>query len=189
MNRSATRRAVSLVAAATAVIAMPGAANAATAAHDSTATHDKTATHDDAAVHGRTATTQAKSCAQKFDQAQRTDMESFRDFDRDTWLAGHDKGVVSIVADGRVRVGLDAVAAASKPRFISKDSVWSWTEQTRKVDGCKTGFIVYTTKYAIPRLDYWFTAVTAVTYTYKHGRWLMVLDQGTLLEEHVGSAG
>ncbi|MDX6283141.1 MAG: hypothetical protein QOH03_4212 [Kribbellaceae bacterium] len=169
MNRSVTRRAASLLTAVAAIIAVPGAANAA-------------ATHD-----GKSA--QAKTCAQKFDKAQRTDMESFRDFDRDKWLAGHDKGVVSIVADGRVRVGLDAVAEASKPRFISKDSVWSWTEMTRKVDGCKTGFIVYTTKYAIPCLDYWFTAVTAVTYEYKHGRWLTVLDQGTLLEEHVGSAG
>ncbi|MEV6416403.1 hypothetical protein [Kribbella sp. NPDC051718] len=170
MDRSLTRRVTSLLAAAAAVIAIPGAANAATAASSNEST-------------------QAKTCAQKFDQAQRTDMESFRDFDRDKWLAGHDKGVVSIVADGRVRVGLDAVAEASRPRFISKDSVWSWTELTRKVDGCKTGFIVYTTKYAIPRLDYWFTAVTAVTYEYKHGRWLTVLDQGTLLEEHVGSAG
>ncbi|MEV5962851.1 hypothetical protein AB0L70_13875 [Kribbella sp. NPDC051952] len=131
---------------------------------------------------------QAKSCAQKFEKAQRTDMESFRDFDWDTWIHGHDKGVVSIVADGRVRTGLDAVAAASRPRFDSKDSVWSWTELTRKVDGCSTGFVVYTTKYAIPRLDYWFTAVTTVTYEFKHGRWLVILDQGTLLEEHVGSA-
>ncbi|MGW6198636.1 hypothetical protein ACWF0M_20985 [Kribbella sp. NPDC055110] len=131
---------------------------------------------------------EARTCAQKFDQAQRTDMESFRDFDRDTWLRGHDTGVVSIVADGRVRVGLDAVAQASLPRFTSKDSVWSWTEITRKVDGCSTGFIVYTTKYAIPRLDYWFTAVTTVTYEYRHGRWLVILDQGTLLEEHVGNA-
>ncbi len=58
----------------------------------------------------------------------------------------------------------------------------------RKVDRCSTAFIVYNTKYAIPRLDYWFTAVTTVTYEYKRGRWLVILDQGTLLEEHIGNA-
>jgi hypothetical protein len=130
----------------------------------------------------------ARTCAHKFDEAQRTDMEAFRDFDWDTWYAGHDPGVVVVIADGRVRIGLDAVAAGSRPRFVNKDSVWSWTETTRKVDGCSTAFIIYTTKYAIPRLDYWFTAVTSVTYEYKGGRWLVIMDQGTLLEEHVGNA-
>jgi hypothetical protein len=129
-----------------------------------------------------------QSCAARFDDAQRTDMESFRDFDYDTWVAGHDQNVISIIADGRVRVGLDAVAAAAKARFTAKTSVWSWTELNRQVNGCRTGVIVYNTKYALPHLDYWFTAVTTVTYEYKGGRWLCVLDQGTLLEEHVGNA-
>lgn len=117
MDRSVVRRGLrtSVLAAVVAVLVSPAAATAAPAA-----------------VSG-TGPKQPRSCAQKFDQAQRTDMESFRDFDLRTWLAGHDQGVVSIVADGRVRVGLEAVAAASKPRFTSKDSVWSWTEITRKV--------------------------------------------------------
>jgi hypothetical protein len=109
---------------------------------------------------------------------------AFRDFDRATWLAGHSKDVVSIVADDRTRIGLDAVAEASAPRFVSKDPVWSWTEITRQVHSRETASIAYNTKYAIPRLDYWFTAVT---YDYEHGRWLTILDQGTLLEEHVGN--
>jgi hypothetical protein len=131
---------------------------------------------------------QARTCAQQFDQAQRTDMESFRDFDFDTWAAGHDEGTVTIIADGRVRIGKAAVLAGAKPRFEAKNSVWSWTEITRKVDGCHTAFIVYNTKYARPDLDYWFTAVTSVTYEYEGGRWLSIMDQGTLLEEHVGNA-
>ena len=101
---------------------------------------------------------------------------------------GYSYDLPIVIADGRVRIGLDAVAAGSRPRFVNKDSVWSWTETTRKVDGCSTAFIIYTTKYAIPRLDYWFTAVTSVTYEYKEGRWLVIMDQGTLLEEHVGNA-
>ncbi|AKU15216.1 hypothetical protein [Luteipulveratus mongoliensis] len=137
---------------------------------------------------GTTQPGQARTCAHRFDQAQRADMESFRDFDFKTFAAGHDEGTVTIVADGRVRIGKAAVLAAAKPRFEAKNSVWSWTEITRKVDGCRTAFIVYNTKYALPHLDYWFTAVTSVTYEYKGGRWLSIMDQGTLLEEHVGNA-
>ncbi|MEV8377547.1 hypothetical protein AB0P21_32720 [Kribbella sp. NPDC056861] len=180
MNRSTIRRVLrtGILLATAATLAVPTAANAKPATDSGTATTDSS-----------TATaSRPKTCAQKFDQAQRTDMESFRDFDWPTWIAGHSKHVVSIIADGRTRIGLDAVATASRPRFVSKDSVWSWTETTRRVNGCDSAFIVYTTKYAIPRLDYWFTAVTTVSYEYQRGRWLVVLDQGTLLEEHVGGA-
>ena len=130
----------------------------------------------------------ARTCAATFDHAQRTDMESFRDFKWETWLAGHDQDAVSIIADGRTQVGIEAIRASSAARFNAKNSVWSWTELRRRVNGCHSGYITYNTKYALPHLDYWFTAVTTVSYEYKAGRWLTVLDQNTLLEEHVGNA-
>jgi dihydrofolate reductase len=41
-----------------------------------------------------------RRCARQFEQARRTDMESFRDFDRDTWVAGHDEaGAFKLKAD------------------------------------------------------------------------------------------
>src|SRR5215475_1476014 len=41
-------------------------------------------------------------CARAFDQAQRTDMESFRDFDKATWLAGHDDDAITIFTTGQM---------------------------------------------------------------------------------------
>jgi hypothetical protein len=74
MNRPTIRRVwlSAALAASALAVAVPAAARTAPAA-------------DPEAAPGQT-----RTCAQKFDEAQRTDMESFRDFDRDTWLAGHD---------------------------------------------------------------------------------------------------
>lgn len=35
---------------------------------------------------------------------------------------------------------------------------------------------------AIPRIHYYQRALTVVTYVYSHGKWLGILDQGTMLE-------
>jgi hypothetical protein len=122
------------------------------------------------------------SCAHKFDVAQRTDMESFRDFDADTWREGHDPNAVSIYASGARFVGLDAIMAAQVNHFKNKEAVWSWTELHRRVDGCSTGYIEYEAVYEIPRVHFYQKALTVVTYEYNHGKWLSIMDQGTMLE-------
>lgn len=158
---------------AAAVVVLPGAATAAPA---KPAPASASAVAAVAAVAGGSA---AHRCAKKFDEAQRADMESFRDFDAKT---GHDRNAVSIFPSGARFVGIDAIMAAVKSHFANKEAVWSWTEIHRRVDGCSIGYIEYEAVYEIPRIHLYQRALTVVTYVYSHGKWLGILDQGTMLE-------
>lgn len=118
-------------------------------------------------------------CAKQFDKAQRIDMESFRDFDLETWEAIHVQDAITVGGSSRVYVGLDAIVASLQSHFDDKNAVWSWTELARNVEGCKTGVIVYDTTYAIPSIGYSQRMTTSVIYTYQRGKWLVVHDQST----------
>ena len=123
----------------------------------------------------------AAYCARAFDHAQRTDMESYRDFDRETWVALHDDDAITILNNGRVIQGRDAIAASQNAHFTNRNAVWSWTELTRAVDGCSTATVVYDATYAIPSQNFSVRLIINVTYTFKHGKWFSTLDQGTAI--------
>ena len=123
----------------------------------------------------------AEGCARQFEEAQRVDMESFRDFVEATWLAGHHPEAITIFASGARRQGIDAIAAALHPHFVNKTAVWSWIELYRFVDGCSTGYILYDATYDIPSIGFHQRALTSVTYVHEGGKWLSIADQGTLL--------
>lgn len=123
-----------------------------------------------------------RTCAAQFERAQWTDMTSFRDFDANTWRRGHAADAVSIFASGDRFVGIGAIMAAARSHFENKNAVWSWTELGRHVDGCRSAFIEYDANYDIPSIGFHQKALTVVSYVYRNGRWLGVLDQGTLLE-------
>jgi hypothetical protein len=118
-------------------------------------------------------------CARKFDEAQRHDMESFRDFDRASWEAGHDDDAIAIYSGGQVVQGRAAIGESQRNHFNNRNATWTWTEKTRAVDGCSTATIVYDATYAIPSQGFVLRQIISVTYTFKHGRWLTVIDQGT----------
>jgi hypothetical protein len=120
-------------------------------------------------------------CAREFDEAQRVDMESFRDYDLETWKAGHDDDAITVLAQGLWFQGRDRIAAVLHRHFEDREAVWTWTELTRAVDGCKTATILYDTTYRIPSRNFSQHALVSVVYTRKHGKWLSVIDQGTLL--------
>jgi hypothetical protein len=124
---------------------------------------------------------EAMGCARQFDEAQRVDMESFRDFDEATWLAGHHPEAITIFASGARRQGIDTIAATMHSHFVNKVAVWSWTELYRFVDGCSTGYILYDATYDIPSIGFHQRALTSVAYIHQNGRWLSIADQGTLL--------
>lgn len=124
----------------------------------------------------------AEGCAQQFEEAQRVDMESFRDFDADAFWAGHDERAITVFAQGQIRYPLTAIQAALAGHFINKNAVWSWTEIYRVVDGCRSAFILYDATYEIPSIGFRQRALTGVTYTHDGNRWLAIADQGTLLE-------
>lgn len=116
-------------------------------------------------------------CERAFDQAQRQDMESFRDYDAEAFRAVHHPDAVSVFSVGEVAVGRDAIMEALAPYFEAKVARWSWTELTRSVQGCRTGVIVYRTLIERPGLTRY--ALNTVTYTFERGRWLVISDQGT----------
>jgi transcriptional regulator of nitric oxide reductase len=124
----------------------------------------------------------AEGCAQQFEVAQGTDMESFRDYDEATFRDGHDPRAVTVFASGAVRYGIDAIMAALRPHFVNREAIWSWTELYRVVDGCKSAFILYDAVYEIPSTGYHQRTLTSVTYTHVGDRWLAIADQGTFLE-------
>jgi hypothetical protein len=121
-------------------------------------------------------------CARSFDAAQRTDMESFRDFDVETFREVHASDAISIFPSGDMYEGIDAIMDGLARHFREQDAVWSWTELSRNVNGCKSAVIVYETTYDIPAFGYHQRALTVVTYTFKGGEWHAVMDQGTPLE-------
>jgi hypothetical protein len=123
----------------------------------------------------------AAGCARQFEAAQRLDMESFRDFDKETWLASHDDRAVTVFASGAKRIGIDAIAQVMASHFANREAVWSWTELYRVLDGCRSAVILYDTVYEIPRIGFRQHALTSVSYTHDGSRWLSIADQGTLL--------
>ena len=72
----------------------------------------------------------AAGCAREFEEAQRVDMESFRDFDEPTWLAGHHPEAITIFASGHA----GKASMPSRQRFIP-------TLSTRPRCGAGSSFI------------------------------------------------
>ncbi|MFC5577563.1 hypothetical protein ACFPOA_06005 [Lysobacter niabensis] len=123
----------------------------------------------------------AAGCARQFEVAQRLDMESFRDYDQETWLASHDDRAVTVFASGAKRIGIDAIAQVMASHFANREAKWSWTELYRVVDGCHSAVILYDTIYEIPRIGFRQHALTSVSYTHDGNKWLSIADQGTPL--------
>ena len=121
----------------------------------------------------------SRGCERRFEEAQRTDMESFRDYDRETWRNVHTEDAVSIFPSGAVVQGRDAIVDALASHFDDEEAIFTWTERLRTVNGCRTAYILYDTVYEIPSIGYRQAARTGVSYTFEGGRWLVVADQGT----------
>jgi hypothetical protein len=143
-----------------------------------------------AAIAGVTATSHAAEpaaqgnaagCAAQFENAQRIDMESFRDYDAETFRAIHDPRSVTVFASGAVRYGIDSIMTALSPHFANREAIWSWTELYRVVDGCRSAYILYDATYEIPSIGYRQRTLTGVSYTHQGNRWLVVSDQSTYL--------
>jgi hypothetical protein len=124
----------------------------------------------------------SKGCAAQFERAQRTDMESFRDYDAETFRSVHHPDAVTIFASGAVRYGIDQIMTALASHFTNREAIWAWTELYRIVDGCNSAFILYDATYDIPSVGYHQRTLVGVTYTHKGNRWVSIADQSTYLE-------
>lgn len=138
-----------------------------------------------AAAHGgptvADGTQSAHGCERQLDAALRRDMESFRDFDAETFREGHDERAITVFPSGRIANGIDEIMELLGPHFRNRNAVWTWTETHRIVEGCKTAFVVYDARYEIPSIGFRQHQVVAVTWIRKHGEWLAIADTNTLL--------
>ena len=66
-----------------------------------------------------------RRCAQQFDEAQRVDMESFRDYDLPTWIAGHDDDAITVLAQGLWFQGRDRIAEVLRGHFEGREATWT----------------------------------------------------------------
>lgn len=123
----------------------------------------------------------AEGCARQFEVAQRLDMESFRDYDAETFRAGHHDNAVTIFASGAMRVGIDTIMQTFASHFQNREALWSWNEVYRHVDGCNAAYIVYDTVYELPSIGFRQRARVGVTYTHSGNHWLAIADQNTRL--------
>jgi hypothetical protein len=114
-----------------------------------------------------------------FDAAQRREMESFRDFDREAWRGLHAVDTVLVLPTGVVVAGRDDVVDALAAHFDQRQAHWSWTELSRRVQPGQVGHVLYETVYEVPAAGVRVRALTGVTYAFDGGRWLVVADQGT----------
>ena len=124
----------------------------------------------------------AARCAAQFERAQRIDIESFQDYDAETFRAIHHPDAVTIFASGHAFYGVDAIMNALAAHFEDREAISTWNEVYRIVDGCNSAFILYDSTYTIPSIGYHQRTLTGVTYTYRRNKWLAIADQGTYLE-------
>lgn len=121
----------------------------------------------------------AAYCARQLDVATRADMESFRDFDADTFRAGHDPRAITVFPSGRVAVGIDEIMRLLAPHFTDRNATFTWTERGRTVEGCKTALVWFDARYDIDSANIHQHQVIVVTWIWKHGRWLAISDTNT----------
>jgi hypothetical protein len=93
----------------------------------------------------------------------------------------HDEWTV-IFADGELLVGKEEGLAWVREEFFS-DPSWtqSFTEVRRVVRGCSTGFILFDSIYEQP--GYRTHLMIGLSLTYERGRWLVIQDQNSRVEE------
>jgi ketosteroid isomerase-like protein len=117
----------------------------------------------------------------RFDAAQRLEMEAFRDYDRAAWHDLHAVDAVSILPTGAVVAGRDEIMRAMAAHFDERAAQWSWTELSRRVQREAVAHVLYETVYEIAGRGFRQRALTGVTYAFDDGRWRVVVDQGTAL--------
>ncbi|HEY8472975.1 MAG TPA: nuclear transport factor 2 family protein [Natronosporangium sp.] len=114
------------------------------------------------------------------DEATRADMESFGNFDADTFRAGHHPDAVTVFPNGQVAAGVDAIMTALASHFADREAKWSWQELGRVVAG-DTAFVYYKVRYQVPSRGIDQRQLVAVTWAWVGDRWLAVADTNTLL--------
>ena len=122
-------------------------------------------------------------CDDDFDATQRLYTESFTAFDAETFRRLHHPEAVAVLPDGGIRRGVEPIMAALATHFEKRAAVCAWNEVHRFVDDCRAAYIAYVTDYAASRDDDVVHLLRSVTHVHEQGRWLVIADQATVVEQ------
>ncbi|RKN40183.1 nuclear transport factor 2 family protein [Micromonospora endolithica] len=126
------------------------------------------------AVGGRVET--AAGCARQFDRAVRAYVETTERRDLAGFLALlHPDVTVVFAGDGEVLDGKAATTEFLRDFFADPSWAQSFSVAKRTVAGCRTGFVLFDSVFT--QGDARVPLLIGVSFTYRHGRWLVVQNQ------------
>ncbi|WP_433652553.1 nuclear transport factor 2 family protein [Micromonospora zamorensis] len=146
--------------------AAPAAVSAATAGPADTTTGDAVAT---------------RGCERAFDRAVRAYVETTARRDLDGFAALLHPDVTSVFAsDGEVLDGKRATVDWLRGFFADDSWTQSFSVAKQTVVGCRTGFVLFDSVYAVPATGTRVPLLIGVSYTYQHGQWLVLQNQDSV---------
>ncbi|MEU8300906.1 nuclear transport factor 2 family protein [Micromonospora sp. NPDC048909] len=164
-------RTVALLGLAAGLLAVAPAAVSA-AAPGPTAGDDASAGHGDDAYRG---------CERAFDRAVRAYVDTTARRDLDGFAALLHPDVTSVFAsDGEVLDGKRATVDWLRGFFADDSWTQSFSVAKRTVVGCRTGFVLFDSVYAVPASGTRVPLLIGVSFTYQHGRWLVLQNQDSV---------
>jgi SnoaL-like protein len=124
-----------------------------------------------------TPTTSAPQCARQFDRAVAAYVRTTDRRDAAGFNALLHPDVTIIFANGGVLAGKPDSAAFIDDFFADPGWTQTFHELRRSVQGCRTGFVLFDSVYAVPAQNRTAPLVIGVTFTYAHGTWLVLHNQ------------
>ena len=118
-----------------------------------------------------------RSCARQFASAVDAYVETTATRDAAGFNALLSDDVTIVLANGGVLYGKDQSAAFIDDFFADPGWTQTFTELTRHVEACRTGFVLFDSVYSVPAQNRVSPLVIGVTFTYTHGRWLVLHNQ------------
>ena len=118
-----------------------------------------------------------QQCARQFDRAVDAYVRTTKRRDAAGFNALLDRDVTIILANGGVVSGMPAVAAWIRDFFADPGWTQTFAELDRHVLGCQTGFVLFDSVYSVPADNRVSPLVIGVTFSYRHGQWLVLHNQ------------
>ena len=116
-----------------------------------------------------------RGCEREFDRAVAAYVETTDERDVAGFAALLHDDVTAIFANGGVLYGKGQTMAFIEPFFETPGWTQTFTELTRHVEGCKSGFVLFDSVYSEAGTDV--PLVIGLTFTREHGRWLVLQNQ------------
>ena len=119
----------------------------------------------------------AGTCARDFDRAIQQYVDTTDRRDAAGFNALLDQDVTAVLRLGDTFDGKREVATFIEEFFAEPGWTQSFTVLKKVVHGCHTAFVLYDSVYADPGAGVRLHLIIGVTFTHRHGRWLIVHNQ------------